>query len=63
MFLHELQGVEPVVSVARWYPDKSTAHIVGYVSRVSVKDLEQRKYLKDMTVTGLTVGKVGLENK
>ena len=63
LFLHELQGVEPVVSVARWYPDKSTAHIVGYVSRVSVKDLEQRKYLKDMTVTGLTVGKVGLENK
>ena len=63
LFLHELQGVEPVVSVARWYPDKSTAHIIGYVSEVSAKDLQNKQYLKDMSVTGLSVGKIGLENK
>ena len=27
LFLHELQGVEPIVSVARTYPDNSSAHI------------------------------------
>ena len=63
LFLHELQGVEPIVSVARWYPDKSTAHVIGYVSEVSAKDLEKKKYLRDMAVTGITVGKIGLENK
>ena len=63
LFLHELQGVEPVVSVARWYPDKSTAHIIGYVSEVSAKDLQNKQYLRDMSVTGLSVGKIGLENK
>ena len=33
LFLHELQGVEPVVSVARLYTEPSSAHIIGYVSR------------------------------
>jgi penicillin-binding protein 2 len=63
LFLHELPGVEPVVSVARVYPDKSTAHIVGYVSQISKKDLENKKYLRDMAVTGIAVGKTGLEKK
>ena len=63
LFLHDLQGVEPVVSVARVYPDTSTAHIVGYVSEVSAKDLNKKKYLKEMAVTGIAVGKTGLENK
>ena len=31
LFLHELEGVEPIVSVARTYPDNSSAHILGYV--------------------------------
>ncbi len=62
MFLHELPGVEPIVSVARQYPDQSTAHLVGYVSQVSQKDLQQKQYLKDMSV-GIAVGKTGLENK
>ena len=35
LFLHELQGIEPVVSVARVYKDSSSAHILGYVSQVS----------------------------
>ena len=62
LFLHELPGVEPIVSVARLYPDQSTAHLVGYVSQVSEKDLQRKKYLKDMSV-GIAVGKTGLENK
>ena len=35
LFLHELQGAEPVVSVARLYVEPSSAHIVGYVSKAS----------------------------
>ena len=62
LFLHELPGVEPIVSVARLYPDQSTAHLVGYVSQVSEKDLQRKQYLKDMSV-GIAVGKTGLENK
>ena len=62
LFLHELPGVEPIVSVARLYPDTSTAHLVGYVSQVSQKDLQRKAYLKDMSV-GIAVGKTGLENK
>ena len=62
LFLHELPGVEPLVSVARQYPDISTAHLVGYVSQVSQKDLQKKQYLKDMSV-GIAVGKTGLENK
>ncbi len=63
LFLHELQGAEPIVSVARVYPDISTSHIVGYVSEVSAKDLQNKEYLKDMAVTGMAVGKTGLENR
>ncbi len=63
LFLHELQGVEPLVSVARVYPHDSTSHVVGYVSQASVKDLENKKYLRDMSVAGIAVGKTGLESR
>ena len=63
LFLHELNGVEPIVSVARTYPDNSSAHILGYVSQVSAKDLKTKKYLKDLSVPGMTIGKTGLERK
>ena len=63
LFLHELQGVEPVVSVARVYTDNSSAHALGYVSQVSAKDLKNKKYLKDIAVPGIAVGKTGLEKK
>ena len=43
------------------YKDISSAHVLGYVSQVSAKDLEEKKYLRDMSVAGLTVGKTGLE--
>jgi penicillin-binding protein 2 len=61
LFLYELQGVEPVVSVARAYKDNSSAHALGYVSQVSAKDLKNKKYLKDIAVPGIAVGKTGLE--
>ena len=61
LFLHELQGVEPIVSVARVYNDNSSAHALGYVSQVSAKDLKNKKYLKEMSVPGIAVGKTGLE--
>ncbi len=63
LFLHELQGVEPIVSVARVYPHTSTSHIVGYVSKASTKDLQNKEYLREMAVAGISVGKTGLENK
>ena len=63
VFLHELNGIEPIVSVARTYPDNSSAHILGYVSQISAKDLKTKKYLKDLSVPGMTIGKTGLERK
>ena len=63
VFLHELNGVEPIISVARTYPDNSSAHILGYVSQISAKDLKTKKYLKKLSVPGMTVGKTGLERK
>ena len=63
LFLHELQGVEPIVSVARIYKDQSSAHALGYVSQISAKDLKNKKYLKEIAVPGIAVGKTGLEKK
>ena len=63
LFLHDLQGVEAVVSVARIYPYKSTSHLIGYVSQASSKDLQKKEYLRNMSVPGISVGKIGLEHK
>jgi len=63
LFLHELEGAEPIVSVARVYPHQSVAHVVGYVSEVGPKDLAAKEYLRDMAVTGIAVGKTGMEQK
>ena len=63
LFLHELQGLEPVVSVARVYNDNSSAHVLGYVSQISEKDLKNKIYLQNKSVPGMAVGKTGLERK
>jgi len=63
LFLHELQGAEPVVSVARLYTEPSSAHVIGYVSKVSKKDLQTKAYLENRVATGTRVGKTGLENQ
>jgi len=62
LFLHEIQGIKPVVAVARKYlNDNSSAHIIGYVSDTSVKDLETSELLRNIHVPGLKTGKNGLE--
>ena len=62
LFLHEIQGIKPVVSVARKYlEDGSSTHIIGYVSDVSVKDLENSALLREIDIPGLKTGKNGLE--
>ena len=62
LFLHEVQGIKPIVAVARKYlEDGSSAHLVGYVSDVSAKDLKNSQLLRDINVPGLKTGKNGLE--
>ena len=62
LFLHEIQGIKPVVSVARKYlEDGSSSHIIGYVSEISVKDLENSELLREINIPGLKTGKNGLE--
>ena len=63
LFLHDLQGVEPIVSVARLYKEPSSAHVIGYVSKASKKDLQTKEYLQNKIATGTRIGKTGLENK
>ena len=62
LFLHELQGAQPVVSIARFYKDNSSAHIVGYVSEISAKDVKNKKYLANLNIKGVAIGKTGLES-
>jgi len=62
LFLHDLQGAEPVVSIARFYADSNSAHAVGYVSEVSPNDLRTKTYLQNLKIEGVEVGKIGLES-
>ena len=62
LFLHEVEGLKPVVAVARKYiKDGTSLHIIGYVSDVSQKDLENDNFLRQIHVPGLKTGKNGLE--
>ena len=62
IFLHDIQGIKPVVSVTRKYSnDGSSSHLIGYVSDVSVKDLENNEILREINMPGLKTGKNGLE--
>ena len=62
LFLHDLQGVEPVVSVARLYTEPSSSHVIGYVSKASKRDLKTKDYLQTKIAAGTRVGKTGLES-
>ena len=53
LFLHELQGAQPVVSIARFYQDNSSAHVIGYVSEISSRDLKKKKYLINLDIAGV----------
>ena len=62
LFLHETQGIKPVVAVARKYLEGGTSsHVIGYVSEMSVKDLESSELLREINIPGLKTGKNGLE--
>ena len=62
LFLHEIQGIKPVVAVARKYLEEgSSSHVIGYVSEMSVKDLENSELLREINIPGLKTGKNGLE--
>ena len=54
--------LQPVVSMARFYKDNSSAHVVGYVSEISAKDLRNKKYLANLNISGVAIGKTGLES-
>ena len=62
LFLHELEGAQPVVSIARIYKNNASAHAIGYVSEISPKDIRNKDYLKNINIAGMTVGKTGLES-
>ena len=62
LYLHELDGAKPVLSISRSYPYKENyTHVLGYVSRASVSDLNENEAIKNNYVPGLRVGKIGLE--
>ena len=62
LFLHELSGAKPVLSVARNYPySNDLVHVLGYVGAASVKDINNYPFIKENHVPGLKVGKSGLE--
>ncbi len=62
LYLHELEGVKPVVSSSRYYPyGDNLVHVVGYVGQASIKDIERMKEIKENLVPGLKVGKSGIE--
>ena len=62
LYLHELEGVKPVVSSSRFYPYKNDlVHVVGYVGAASPKDIERKEVIKENLVPGLKVGKSGIE--
>ncbi len=62
LYLHELEGVKPVVSSSRYYPyGENVVHVVGYVGQASLKDIDRIKEIKENLVPGLKVGKSGIE--
>ena len=62
LYLHELEGVKPVVSSSRYYPyGSNVVHVVGYVGEASTKDIERMEAIKENLVPGLKVGKSGIE--
>ena len=62
LYLHELDGAKPVLSVSRYYPYKENyTHILGYLSKPNSSDIENNEAIKKNFVPGLKIGKTGLE--
>jgi len=63
LYLHEIEGVKPVLSTSRFYPyANDLVHVVGYVSDASVDDIEKKSEIKENFVPGLKVGKSCIES-
>jgi penicillin-binding protein 2 len=61
-YLYELVGVKPVLSISRNYPfNEYYTHILGYVSQANENDISLNDNIKEKYVSGLKVGKLGLE--
>ena len=53
LYLHELNGAKPVLSIARNYPFKDNySHVLGYVSQASVEDINRNEIIKNNHVPG-----------
>ena len=58
LYLHELDGAKPVLSVSRNYPYKENfTHVLGYVSRASVSDLNENEIIKKIMFQALELEK------
>ncbi|MEM7668503.1 MAG: penicillin-binding protein 2, partial [Pseudomonadota bacterium] len=58
-----LPGIQPEVGLSRFYPHgASTAHVVGYVGRVSQRDLEKIETVDPiLQIPEFQIGKTGIE--
>lgn len=62
LYLHELEGVKPVLTSSRYYPySNDLVHVLGYVGTPSEKDIENKDIIRENLVPGLKVGKSGIE--
>jgi penicillin-binding protein 2 len=60
--LYDLNGVKPIISISRNYPYRENyTHILGYVSQANENDIISNENIKNKFVSGLKVGKIGLE--
>ena len=63
LYLHEIEGVKPVLSTSRYYPySNDLVHIIGYVGEANADDILKNKKIEENFVPGLKVGKIGIEN-
>ena len=61
-YLYDLVGVKPVMTISRNYPFSDIyTHVLGYVSQPNENDILQNQIIQERFVTGMKVGKLGLE--
>ncbi len=63
-YLYDLVGVKPVMTISRNYPFSDIyTHVLGYVSQPNENDILENKIIQERFVTGMKVGKLGLEKR
>ena len=63
-YMHDLVGVKPVMTISRNYPfSEIYTHVLGYVSQPNENDILENETIQERFVTGMKVGKLGLEKK